>query len=135
MVARPLQIAAANRVHVHLADDRINIRILGVDLLHQPLTDGLRIGDQADFRRRDRVGGYGKLVRDPLRRVAPASCEQLYAIVQRRVVAGGDRRAIGSVVQVHGKHNHGRGGFAMDDARVDAFGGHYLAHPLRGFHT
>ena len=126
-----MQIAAADSVHIDAADDGVQIRVLRVDLLHQPRRDGLFIGNDMDIAFRHAVGGIAQLVGHGLLRIAPALGEHLYAVVDRGIVAGRHRHAIGQAIILHREHDQRRGRLPADKQHVDALPRHHLGGPLR----
>ena len=126
-----MQVAASDGVHVYPTDDGIQVRVLRVDLLHQPRRHGLFIGNDADLALVHTVGGVAQLVGHGLLRVAPALGEHLHTVVNRGVMAGGNRHAIGQAIILDRKHDQRRRRLAADKEHVNALPRHDLRGPLR----
>ena len=131
-VQHHLQPPGTDGVHVHRADDGVNIGVHGVHDLDLAGADALLIGDRGT----GPVGQGRDILLDaggnPLVGVPSPLGEHLHAVIQRRVVAGGDRHAVGQFVIAHGEHHQGGGGLPLHHHAGHARPGHHLGGPVGG---
>ena len=125
--------AGTDGSHVDLGHDGIQVGIPGVDEGDEPLLAGLVKGDGADLLRGQRVGSLADLVGDLLAGVTSTGGEELDAVVDRRIMAGGDLRAVWQRHVLGGEHQLGRGGRQVDEIQLHALARHDLGEPDGGF--
>ena len=124
--ARP---APADGRHVDPVHDGIQVGVPGINIDDLPFLPGPVEVNGADVLLRQGVGLLAHGIGDLLAGVPPAPGEQLDAVVNGRVVAGGHRRAVGQVHVLDGEHDLRRGGGQVDEVELHTLPRHHLGEP------
>ena len=132
-IQHDLQVPATDGVHVHPADDGIQILVLRVDLLHHACGNGALVFNRVNLVGVYLVGRSAQLVGHAFHCVPTAPGKELDAIIQRGIVAGRHGNAVIQPVILHGEHNQRRRRFPVDHQHMNALARHDLRSPFRSF--
>ncbi len=127
------QPGSADSTCVDHLEDAVDILVEGIALGDDALGHGVGIVDALDIRRVNLADFVLDLLGDDLVRVPAALNEDLDAVVNGGVVAGGDGHAIGQLQLLDGEHDQGGGDAAVDDQGTVAIPCQNLCGPEHGF--
>jgi hypothetical protein len=130
-VEHNLQMARADCVRAHSPQDGVQIGIHGVDQPDRPAAEPLGIRHGRGRAALQKLHAALQIPRHGFVGVPAALREDLDAVVDGGVVAGGDRHAVGQAVVFDGEHHERRGRLPVDEQADDSGSRQDLRRPLR----